>query len=238
MERTFTSGEAGSWVRRLLEVENRGGSFDERLRLIRLLLSFLPRPKRLLLGAENDNAVLNNGDSFRANGTRNHAFALGPGSFEHGRIEGRKRVLVGQLALIAAALFTGAAVYVNVAEQPARLALDDRASLAEWKAAYHRGFAMQGSLAIIGFSLGLIAARAEMDWRWVPGALLLLANWPFTLIAILPANKLLMEIAPQNAGPKSRELIRAWGRLHAVRCGLGASATVLFLWASAQAWLQ
>jgi hypothetical protein len=163
---------------------------------------------------------------------------LGPGSFEHERIEGRKRALVGQLALIAAALFTGAAVYVSVAEQPARLALDDRASLAEWKAAYHRGFAMQGPLAIIGFSLGVIAASAAMDWRWLAGALLLLANWPFTLIIILPTNKRLLEIKPQDAGPESRELIEKWGRLHAVRCGLGATATVLFLWASLQAWLQ
>ena len=83
-------------------------------------------------------------------------------------------MLVGQLALIAAALlFTGAAVYVNVAEQPARLALDDRALLAEWKPAYARGFAMQASLAIVGFLLGVIAARADMDWRWLAGALLL-----------------------------------------------------------------
>jgi hypothetical protein len=97
---------------------------------------------------------------------------------------------------------------------------------------------MQGPLALIGFSVGLIAARVEMDWRWVAGAFMLLANWPFTLIAILPTNKLLMEIPPQNAGPKSRALIRAWGRLHAVRSGLGATATVLFLWASIQAWLE
>jgi Domain of unknown function (DUF1772) len=151
-----------------------------------------------------------------------------------GRIEGRKRVLAGQLALVAAALFTGAAVYVNVAEQPARLALDDRALLAEWKPAYARGFAMQAPLAIVGFLLGVIAARAGMDWRWLAGGLLLLANWPFTLIVMLPTNKLLMEIAPQNAGPKSRDLIGVWGRLHAVRSGLGATATALFLWASLQ----
>lgn len=137
-----------------------------------------------------------------------------------------------QLALVAAALFTGAAVYVNVAEQPARLALDDRALLAEWKFAYQRGFAMQAPLAIIGFLLGLIAARAEMDWRWLAGALVLLANWPFTLIVILPTNNRLTIIDPQNAGPGSRELIEKWGRLHAVRSLLGTTATALFLWAS------
>jgi len=66
-------------------------------------------------------------------------------------------MLVGQLALVAAALFAGVALYISAAEQPARLGLDDRSLPAEWKPAYKRGTMMQAPLAVAGFVLGLVA---------------------------------------------------------------------------------
>ena len=140
-------------------------------------------------------------------------------------------MLVGHLALLTAAMFTGAAVYINVAEQPARLGLDDSALLTEWKPSYKRGLSMQAPLAIVGFLLGLLAWWQSGQWLWIVGALLMIANWPYTLLVILPVNKRLEATPSESATAETRALIMRWGELHAGRSALGAAATLVFLWA-------
>jgi uncharacterized membrane protein len=141
-------------------------------------------------------------------------------------------MLAGQLALIVAALFAGAAIYINLAEQPARLYLDDKSLLAEWKPAYLRGFVMQASLALVGFVFGMVAWWQTGNWVWALGAFILVSNWPYTIFGIMPTNRRLMAADPQHVGPETRALIVKWGRLHAVRTGLGFAATIVFLWAA------
>jgi hypothetical protein len=140
-------------------------------------------------------------------------------------------MLLGLLALVAAAIFTGAAFYVNVAEQPARLALDDRALLTEWKPAYKRGAAMQAPLALIGFLLGMLAWWQAAHPGFLIGAIAMIAPWPWTLIVIKPVNDALLATALDQAGPPTRALIVKWGTIHAVRTALGALAVIAFLWA-------
>lgn len=136
-------------------------------------------------------------------------------------------MLAGLAALAVAALFSGAALYINVAEQPARLRLDDRALLAQWQVAYKRGFALQATLAVVGFLCAAAAWWQTGRPAFLLGGLVLLANWPYTLLAILPTNRPLMATRPAEAGAETRRLIEGWARLHAVRTALGLAATLL-----------
>ena len=140
-------------------------------------------------------------------------------------------MLGGHLALVTAAAFSGAAIYINIAEQPARLALDPRSLLIEWKASYPWGFAMQASLALVSGLFGLLAFWLAGQVWLVVGALLILMNWPYPLLVTLPVNNRLQATLPDDANADTRRLIQVWDLLHMVRSVLGVAATATYLWA-------
>ena len=141
-------------------------------------------------------------------------------------------MILTSLALASAAAFAGAAAYVNLSEQPARLSLDDASLLKEWKPSYARGLEMQATLALVSGLLGLAAFYFEQRPAAALGGVLLLANWPYTLLVMASTNKALAATADQDAGPATRARIITWGKLHAVRTCLGIAGAGAFVVAS------
>src|SRR5262245_46580659 len=97
---------------------------------------------------------------------------------------GSTAMVVGTIALVTAALFTGAAFYVSFVEHPARMSLPLAEALRQWKPAYERGAQMQVVLVIVSSICGILGSIVAGDWRWLLGALLIAAAIPYTLIVM------------------------------------------------------
>ena len=133
------------------------------------------------------------------------------------------------IAALASGIFAGAALYVNVVEQPSRLSCGVELAVTQWRPSYNRGAAMQAPLAAIGSVAAIASWWFDRRYGWLVGGLLLLFIIPFTLIVIRPINKRLesreLDLGSEEAG----HLLQRWGRLHAVRSVLSIAAFVLFL---------
>jgi hypothetical protein len=112
------------------------------------------------------------------------------------------------------------------------MGLDMRPALQQWKPAYQSGSIMQASVAALSGALGLLTLYLSGDWRWLVGAALILAPWPFTLFVIMPVNNRLKETSPDGAGKETRALLDRWARLHAARTAFGVAATLAYIWAA------
>lgn len=133
------------------------------------------------------------------------------------------------LASIAAGLFAGAAIYINVVEHPARLSCGTELAVREFGPSYRRATVMQASLALLGCVAGLVAGWQRNDVGLVVAALLLASVVPFTLVVILPTNKRLLDPRLDPRAPEAAALLNRWGHLHAVRSALATAAFVIFL---------
>jgi len=141
-------------------------------------------------------------------------------------------MVIGSLALAAAGGLVGAAFYVNYVEQPARLALDDQSLAKEWEPSDHRGFVVLAGLALLSALFGFIAYRELDDVRWLLGALVAIASWPYAYIAIVPLNNRILALIQGGALHEARGVIKLWGLLEIGLIGIGLAAVLIYAWAA------
>ncbi|CAD8212771.1 unnamed protein product [Paramecium octaurelia] len=141
-----------------------------------------------------------------------------------------------KLTLLGAAfsgLFSGAAIYVNVVEHPARLSCGADIAHAQWVPSYKRAAIWQASLASLGGLVGVINYAKNKNKLALKAGVLLLLVIPFTFIAIMPTNKILLE--KQDIKKEEKEqLLTKWGQLHAVRTVASLISFGIFLYALAK----
>ena len=134
------------------------------------------------------------------------------------------------VAAFCAALFAGAALYINLVEHPARMGLETRAAAMQWAPSYKRATWLQAPLALLSFLAGALA------WLMGAGAWWLISAWligfvvPFTFIVIMPTNHRLLDPGRDLSSAETRTLLERWGMLHAVRTGCGLISAALYLW--------
>lgn len=133
------------------------------------------------------------------------------------------------VAIIAATLFSGAAIYVNLVEHPARMECGTEFAARVFGPSYRRAAVMQAILAIAATIAGIGAWFLDARVGWLVGALLIFAVVPFTILAIRPTNNQLLDPALDLMSEAARRLLKRWGRLHAVRSILALAASVVFL---------
>ena len=133
------------------------------------------------------------------------------------------------IAVLSCAIFSGAALYITVAEHPARMACGTQLAATVFGPSYQRAAPMQVGLALTATVAGLLSWWLDGRVLWLVGSTLIFAVVPFTLIAIMPTNHRLLDAGLDRSAEATRRLLRKWGMLHAVRSLLSLAASCLFL---------
>ena len=132
-------------------------------------------------------------------------------------------------AILSCSLFAGAALYINLAEHPARMECGTALAATVFKPSYRRAAVMQASLALVAAACGVVCWLLSSSALWLLGAVLIFLVIPFTLIVIFPTNQQLLDSGLDHDSVQAKTLLVRWGKLHAVRTLAGVTATTLFL---------
>jgi hypothetical protein len=136
------------------------------------------------------------------------------------------------VAILASALFAGAAVYINLVEHPSRLSCGTEIAALQWAPSYKRATVMQATLAIVATLAGVLQWTQTGRVAWLYGAAAIFAVVPVTFVVIFPTNKKLLQPSRNRVVSETRALLETWGRLHAIRSVLSVAASIVYIWAA------
>jgi hypothetical protein len=137
------------------------------------------------------------------------------------------------ITLVASGIFTGAAIFINVAEHPARIScLQDSPGfvLKQWRQSYQRAAIMQALLAASTFLFGVLSYfcyQKQFPFMWLCASIMFGSIIPFTLVFMMPINHYLQSA---HAGDAVSEKLQKWEQLHGVRSVVSTFSFLIFVW--------
>lgn len=121
------------------------------------------------------------------------------------------------ISFMSTGLFAGVALYISFVEQPARLASTTEVALAEWRFSFRRAAYLQIVLVTVGVLSAIAAFYLGRGVAVFVAGMLLATVMAWTLVAIVPVNRQLLDPARVSTTPDTDVLLKKWGRLHLIR---------------------
>lgn len=140
--------------------------------------------------------------------------------------------LLQLITIMSCSLFSGAALYINMVEHPARMACGTKLASTVFGPSYRRAAVMQVSLALIATIFAILSWSMTKTEYWLIGALWIFSVIPFTLLMIAPTNRKLLNHNLDLRTTNTHKLLVHWGQLHAVRTVASLIATIFVLFAA------
>jgi hypothetical protein len=196
------------------------------LRRVLLLQRFglLPRPTELGFGDYREPGLFPGPGAYLSGSSDNQMALMGRERTYNGRMAALQFV-----AVMCSALFAGAALYVSIIEHPARMSAGISIALQEFRPSYRRAAVFQVSMAVIAFVCSFALSLFTSRWIWFLGGGMTGLMLPFTLIFMMPTNRILLDAASPLAESDAQNLLDRWGRLHLIRTIAGMVGFAILL---------
>ncbi len=133
------------------------------------------------------------------------------------------------LAVMCSAVFAVSALYVTLVEHPARLSAGISAALLEFRPSYARASVLQVLMIVLTCLCCFGLWLSTRHWSWLISGGLIGASIPFTLLVIMPVNRLLLDANSPPTEAMALKLLARWERLHLIRTLTGMLGFAILL---------